>query len=236
MNCWITLILQDIDRIREFPNQSHPSFHVRDKRLKEQAQRDVHSLGGPKQASRPPSPSSPFTECSDWPSVFRETPKIETLKILSRNKDGTLSTPAPEALIAWRMAFDTANLSRIYCLRIDALPVSHLLQLRWSGMEAFGKASWQAQRTWSKIKLLDVTISDPPKNAQPRIMRQHMKVLYSWLSSFADSLEELRFEWRERRGPNPMTLPQLRRVQLQMPVVQWKKLRTYSFNGEMVPF
>lgn len=113
-------------------------------------------------------------------------------------------------LTALRTALETLPNPPIYLHKLILSPVhaAGVLHMRWHGFSAFGSAPATAQAFWKRITTLELHVRNPytANRVTERQSEMFAKVLRDYLSSFAPTLQCLRFLWLESEGPDPFLL------------------------------
>jgi hypothetical protein len=153
---------------------------------------------------------------NDWPTVFSMVPKVNTL---------TLCIPlrrfhhhlAPNGNIGFirsvREGFENNARPLINSLRLQRLEVALLPFLKWSG-PAYGRPHWLSGGTWTNITQLELQLLLPIgldiDYDGSEVQLDSIKTMHSWLNSFIDNLQKLKFNWigggGSGAGPHPLAL------------------------------
>lgn len=143
------------------------------------------------------------TNISAFVRAFGAMPAMRSLKISCPGQSPAQiyrRSAVDYALISLRMAIEQAPLPRLESLTLDGVHPSAVFYLR--PQLGIG-ASPASTRRWRQIRKLRVRMDCPAfGNGQST---DHLKFLHSYLQTYP-LLEDLSFEWLNRRGPCPLSL------------------------------
>ncbi|KAI9742295.1 MAG: hypothetical protein M1818_004195 [Claussenomyces sp. TS43310] len=153
-----------------------------------------------------------------YPPIFHAATNVPAfirfLSHLPNLRQFSVSTPDQEpsqryrrsavdyALISLRIALEHASLPRLCKLTLSVHP-SALLYLK--STPSVG-SSPRSTKFWSQIRKLKITLDSWDFYGE-RPGHDHLRLLDTYVRSFALSLERVSFRWNGARGPCPLTLP-----------------------------
>jgi len=112
-----------------------------------------------------------------------------------------------------REGFENNARPLINTLRLQRLEAALLPFLKWAG-PAYGRPHWLSGGTWANITQLELQLLLPigldNDFDRSHVQLDSIKTIHSWLSSFIDNLQKLKFNWigggSIGAGPHPLAL------------------------------
>ncbi|KAI9811169.1 MAG: hypothetical protein M1827_005620 [Pycnora praestabilis] len=150
---------------------------------------------------------SPTDPANHWYTIFSKIVNLQVLTISVTGDPGWGGlTEVESALISLRMGLEQNSLSHFHTLRLHPIHAMGILHLRWAGGAAWGTANWMAGRAWSKVKTLEIWLTNPSGLLSKSKWKLFVKVLHDYFVSFRRTLEVLKFHWVGRTGVCPLLL------------------------------
>ncbi|KAF2093437.1 hypothetical protein NA57DRAFT_19795, partial [Rhizodiscina lignyota] len=149
-----------------------------------------------------------FHAATNIPSFIRaleHIPNLEHLKISCPDADLAQRyrrSIVDYALISLRIAVERAPLHYLESVSLVNIHPSGLLYLQ--PLHGFGSTPGTLRR-WSQIRKLIIRMDTFPPELNDT-HTEHLKLLHSYLRSFARQLTDLAFHWNGNKGPNPLSL------------------------------
>lgn len=166
---------------------------------------------------------------SGWCVILESVPHVEAITISSFNKSNYTPAGAPSIdlrQVTLRTAIENSNLRQLRCLRFEPISAMSIRNFRWSGLTSIQDATWMAGAVWKRINYLELQILNPFGQLQPSAARSFLKILHSFLASFARQIRVLKFFWVSNVAPNPLLLDQAyRRGDWSSPPLRCSRLR-----------
>lgn len=141
--------------------------------------------------------------------------RLKNLKDLTLIVNGDPAWPGrteiESVLTSLRCSVERAALKNIRSFTLSPIHFCGILHLRWAGFGPFYELPTPdvCADLWQSITLLDIRLRNPThaeKKLTDAQTRMSIKILQSYLRSFAPTLRCLRFVWLDDDGPSPLLL------------------------------
>lgn len=164
-----------------------------------------------------------------WQSIIRNFTNTTTLTLRTNGHPAWRGKDEPEStLLLLRFCLENGDLPNIRHLNLHPIHGMGVLHLRWGAFGAFsGVPNHTGLQFWQGIRSLSLHLRNPAAQEGQIYGQQYitfLKILNDYLRSFSRNLQNFKFVWLDREGPNPLALdlePDMeKQTRLQWPILE----------------